>query len=208
MCSISDKFLTHKFLQTIKTACLLGVALSVLQGCAAVVAGTAATGVVVAQDRRTTGTIVDDKGIELKSAQSIHQVLTENEQNTNVSVVSYNNRLLLIGQAPSEEIRNKIEDAVRRTAKAKQLHNEVEIAAPTSLLTRSSDSVITTKIKSAMLVNKEINPTRVKVVTEDGVVYLLGIVSPREEEIAVDLARHTKGVKKVVKIFEYVKSDT
>lgn len=175
-----------------------------LQGCAAVVAGTAATGVVVAQDRRTTGTIVDDKTVELKSAQSIHQSLNETEKNTHVSVVSYNNRVLLIGQAPSEEIKSKVEEAVRRASEAKQLHNEIQVAAPTSLLTRSSDSLITTKIKSAMLLNRQLNPTRVKVVTEDGVVYLLGIVKPEEEEIAVEIARHTKGVKKVVKIFEYL----
>lgn len=179
-----------------------------LQGCAAVVAGTAATGVVVAQDRRTTGTIVDDKSIELKSVQSIHNSLNNEERNTNVSVVSYNNRVLLIGQAPSDAIKSKVEEAVRRAASAKQLHNEIQIAAPTSLLTRSSDSLITTKIKSAMLLNKNLNPTRVKVVTEDGVVYLLGIVRPEEEELAVDIARHTKGVKKVVKIFEYVEDNT
>ncbi len=192
-----------RLLNLAKVALLIPVTLSVLQGCAAVVASSAATGVAVSQDRRTTGTIVDDKGLELKAVQSIHQALTQDEQNTNVSVISYNNRVLLIGQAPSSEVRSRVEAAVKEVAKFKQLHNEVVIAAPTSLMTRSADSVITTKIKSAMLLNRDINPARVKVITEDSVVYLLGIVTPAEEEIAVDIARNTKGVAKVVKIFEY-----
>ncbi|MCS5709164.1 BON domain-containing protein [Candidatus Berkiella cookevillensis] len=192
-----------RLLNLAKMALLIPVTLSVLQGCAAVVASSAATGVAVSQDRRTTGTIVDDKGLELKAVQSIHNALTQDEQNTNVSVISYNNRVLLIGQAPSNEVRSRVEAAVKDVAKFKQLHNEIVIATPTSLMTRSADSVITTKIKSAMLLNRDLNPARVKVITEDSVVYLLGIVTPEEEEIAVDIARNTKGVAKVVKIFEY-----
>ena len=199
---------SRKIIYTTALLALLPVGVASLQGCAAVVASTAATGVVVAQDRRTTGTIVDDKTIELKSSQSILNALNETEQKTHVSVVSYNNRLLLIGQAPNETIKTKIEDAVRNVARVKQLHNEIQVADPTNLLTRSTDGLITTKIKSAMLMNRAINPTRVKVVTEDGIVYLLGIVTPNEEEIAVDIARHTSGVKKVVKIFEYKNQNT
>ena len=194
----------NPFSKTLALCLIIPAAVSLLQGCAAaVVAGTAATGVVIAQDRRTTGTIVDDTGIELKAIQSIHQALSQDERNYHVSVLSYNNRVLVIGQAPTEAIKIKIENAVRQVAKIKQLHNEIQLAAPTSLLTRSNDSIITTKIKSAMVLNRDLNPTRIKVVTEDGVVYLLGIVTLAEEEIAIDIARHTKGVKKVVKIFEY-----
>lgn len=195
-----------RLLNLAKMALLIPVTLGTLQGCAAVVASSAATGVAVAQDRRTTGTIVDDKGLELKAVQSIHNALTQDEQNTNVSVISYNNRVLLIGQAPSNEVRSRVEAAVKDVAKFKQLHNEIVIATPSSLMTRSADSVITTKIKSAMLLNRDLNPARVKVITEDSVVYLLGIVTPEEEEIAVDIARNTKGVAKVVKIFEYQNS--
>lgn len=192
-----------RLLNLAKVALIIPVTIGVLQGCAAVVASSAATGVAVANDRRTTGTIVDDKGLELKSVQSIHNALSQDEQNTNVSVISYNNRVLLIGQAPNNEVRSRVEAAVKDVTKFKQLHNEIVIAPPTSLMTRSADSVITTKIKSTMLLNRDLNPARVKVITEDGVVYLLGIVTPEEEEIAVDIARNTKGVAKVVKIFEY-----
>jgi osmotically-inducible protein OsmY len=175
------------------------------QGCAAVVAGTAATSVMVAQDRRTAGTIVEDKSIELKALQAIVDASRHNAE-VHVGATSYNNRVLLVGQAPSYQVRSDIERAVKKIDKIKQIHNEIIIAPPTHLLTRSHDSWITTKIKSEMTVTKDLNPTRVKVTTEDGIVYLMGIVKKPEEKIAVDIARHTKDVKKVVKIFEYEKA--
>ena len=190
------------YTKTLKIAILVPLLLAMLNGCAAVVASTAATSVMVAQDRRSTGTIVDDKGIEFKALQAVHRSLNHDEK-SRVSITSYNNRVLLLGQAPNEQVKSKIEETVKRVANVKQLHNEMTIGQPTPLLSRTTDSIITTKIKSAMVFNKEFNPTRAKVITENGIVYLLGIVSPTEEEIAVDIARHTKGVKKVVKIFEY-----
>jgi osmotically-inducible protein OsmY len=173
-----------------------------LQSCAAVVAGTAATSVIVAQDRRTAGTIVEDKSIELKALQAIADA-SHNDPQVHVGAVCYNNRVLLIGQVPSRKFRIDIENAIKKINKVKQIHNEIMVAPPTTMLVRSNDSWITTKIKSEMAVTKDFNPTRVKVTTENKVVYLMGIVSKLEEEIAVDIARHTKGVKKVVKIFEY-----
>lgn len=187
-----------------KTIALIAVLIG-LEGCAAMVAGTAATGVMVAQDRRTTGTMVEDKSIEVKAFHALNDLI-QNDSKAHVSAVSYNNRVLLVGQAPTEALRSKIEDTIRRVAMVRHLHNEVSIAAPTSMLTRSSDAWITAKIKGEMLVNKDINPTRVKVITEDGIVYLMGLVTPNEERVAVDVARHTKGVKKVIKIFEYIAS--
>jgi osmotically-inducible protein OsmY len=191
-------------MRKIKWLCI-SIILGLLPGCAAVVAGGAASSVMMAQDRRTTGTIVEDKSIQLKCMHAIQDVAAE-DPNTRVAAVSYNNRVLLIGQAPNRKIRNDIEQSVKKIAKVKQLHNEVQLNSPTSILTRSNDSWITTKIKGEMAVTKEFNPTRVKVVTEDGIVYLMGIVKKEEESIAVDIARHVKGVKKVVKIFEYEKA--
>ena len=178
-----------------------------LSGCATLIAGTAATsittGLLVAQDRRTTGTIVEDQTIEIKANQAIKNILRPADK-ANVKVVSYNNHLLLLGQSPNERVRKDIEEAVKNVAKVNSLHNEIKIAAPISMLTKSSDSWITTKIKSEMLVKKDLNPTRVKVLTEDGVVYLMGIINKSEEQRAVEIARHTKGVKRVVKVFEYL----
>jgi osmotically-inducible protein OsmY len=176
-----------------------------LHGCAAVVAGTAATSAVVAQDRRTAGTIVEDKSIQLKATQAIKDVAQDNPA-VSVVAISYNGRVLLVGQAPSKKVRVDIEKEVRTIEKVKHVHNEITLSSPISGMTRSSDSWITTKIKSEMALTKEFNPTRVKVITEDGVVYLMGIVKEDEEYIAVDIARHVKGVKKVVKIFEYERS--
>lgn len=180
-------------------------AISLLEGCAAVVASTAATSVMVAQDRRTAGTIVEDKSIELKALQAIVDA-SHQDPKVHVGATSYNNRVLLVGQVPSYQVRSNIENAVKKIDKIKQIHNEIVVNEPTNLLTRSHDSWITTKIKSEMTVTKDFNPTRVKVTTEDGIVYLMGIVKKPEEQIAVDIARHTKDVKKVVKIFEYEKA--
>lgn len=180
----------------------LATASLLFHGCAAVVVGSAATSAVVAQDRRTTGTIVEDKSIQLKAAQAI-QVVTQDDPLVHVYATSYNNRVLLAGQVPSSKMRGEIESAVRKIKKIQHLHNEITVDEPTSTFTRSNDSWITAKIKSVMTVTRDINPTRVKVVTENGIVYLMGIVTPLEEDVAVDIARHTKGVTKVVKIFEY-----
>lgn len=186
--------------QVQKIVSVLAISLT-LHGCAAVVAGTAATGAIVAQDRRTAGTIVDDKSIQLKTIQVIEDV-SRGDPDVHVSAVCYNYRILLIGQAPTKKIRNNIAKEVATINKVKDVHNEITQHSPTSMLTRSSDSWITAKVKSEMTVTQDLNPIRVKVVTEDGVVYLMGLVSEEEEEIAVDIARHIKGVKKVVKIFE------
>lgn len=184
---------------------LIPILFALLPGCAAVVAGGAASSVIMAQDRRTPGTIVEDKSIQLKCMREINEV-AEEDPNVHVAAVSYNNRVLLVGQVPNRKIRDEIEQSVKKVAKVKQLHNEIKIAEPTPMLTRSKDSWITTKIKGEMAVTQDFNPTRVKVVTEDGVVYLLGLIKKDEEYIAVDIARHVKGVKKVVKIFEYEKA--
>lgn len=178
---------------------------ALLEGCAAVVAGGAASSVIMAQDRRTPGTIIEDKGIQLKCMRAIND-FAENDPNVHVAAVSYNNRVLLVGQAPTRKVRTDIEQSVKKIAKVKHLHNEIQLAEPTPMLTRSKDSWITAKIKGEMAVTQDFNLTRVKVVTEDGIVYLLGLIKKDEEYVAVDIARHVKGVKKVVKIFEYEKA--
>jgi osmotically-inducible protein OsmY len=159
----------------------------------------------MANDRRTTGTIVEDKSIQLKAIQAIQKAAND-DPDVRVSAISYNNRVLLVGQAPSPKMRAGIVKAVQKVDKVRQVNNEITLDEPPSMLTRSNDSWITTKIKSEMAVTKDLNPTRIKVITENGVVFLMGIVDQEEEMIAVDIARHTKGVTKVVKIFEYEKS--
>ena len=124
-----------------------------------------------------------------------------------VNITSYNGVVLLTGQAPTETLRQQAQDIVAATEKVRAVHNEMTIAAPNSLLTRSSDTLITAKVKTALFNIKgldDFDPTRVKVVTEDGIVYLMGLVYHREGDAVTEEARKVGGVMKVVKVFEYL----
>ena len=187
---------------------LLAVALltSLLGGCAAVVVTGAATGANAAHDRRTLGAYVDDEGIELKARLAI----TEDKElysQTHVNIISINGVVLLVGQAPTEAMRLKIEDITRGIEKVRVVHNEMTIAAPNSYMTRSSDSLITAKVKGSLFGVKGhegFDPSRVKVVTENGVVYLMGIVYRSSADAVATKASRVSGVQKVVKLFEYL----
>ncbi|MAZ44588.1 MAG: BON domain-containing protein [Legionellales bacterium] len=184
----------------------LAVMLLQLSGCFAMMAAGATAGVLVAHDRRTTGTIVEDQSIELKAFRVLSD-MKEILEDSHISVHSYNNNVLLTGQATNENVRLAVEERISDISKIRRIYNEITIAAPTSLMTRSSDTWISTKLKSQMLVSSDVDPTRVHITTEDGVVFLMGIVTPHEEESAVEVARHVRGVKKVVKMFEYLTED-
>ena len=187
---------------------LLAVALltSLLGGCAAVVVTGAATGANAAHDRRTLGAYVDDEGIELKA----RLVITEDNElysATHVNIISVNGVVLLVGQAPTEAMRLRIEDLTRGIEKVRVIHNEMTIAAPNSYMTRSSDSLITAKVKGSLFGVKGhegFDPSRVKVVTENGVVYLMGIVYRSSADAVATKASRVSGVQKVVKLFEYL----
>lgn len=191
---------TYKILLSLTLSIYL-VSLLQLQGCAAAAVSGAATGVAFAQDRRTTGTILEDQAIELKAVHAF----TQNKplwKESHLSVTSYNNVILLSGQTPNETLRNQAEAAVLSIPKVRKVYNEVEISQPVSLSERSKDSWITTQIKTKMFGKKGLNPTRVKVKTEHGVVYLMGLTTREEELMATEIARTVPGVAKVVQIFE------
>ena len=187
---------------------LLAVALlaSLLGGCAAVVVTGAATGANAAHDRRTLGAYVDDEGIELKARLAI----TEDKElysQTHVNIISVNGVVLLVGQTPTETMRLKVEELTKEIEKVRVVHNEMTIAAPNSYMTRSSDSLITAKVKGSLFGIKGhegFDPTRVKVVTENGVVYLMGILYRSEADAVATKASRVSGVQKVVKLFEYL----
>lgn len=193
--------------RSIKKLSALALIFMSLSGCAAVVLGTAATtGAVVSHDRRTTGAVVEDSSIEYK-AKSIVDALTPTHQRekVHVNVVSYNGNVLLLGQVPNDIFVHKIIPEIKQIPKVNKIINELTYDPATSLFVRSNDSMLTTKVKAAMMMQSDrINATRIKVVTENSIVYLMGIINKDEEKIAVDIARHVKGVKKVVKIFEYM----
>ncbi len=174
-----------------------------LQACAPVVVGTAATGVVVAHDRRTTGTVIDDQGIEFKANQAFYED-KEIGDSSHVNVTSFNMVVLISGETPSEELKQRIGNIVATLPKVTHVYNELTISAPSSLVSRSSDSLITSKVKTRLLTIKDFDGTRVKVVTEKGIVYLMGLVTQQESEIATNAARQVGGVQKVVKLFQYI----
>ena len=177
--------------------------LALLQGCAAAVGAGAATGAAVAYDRRTAGTMLDDQVIEFK----VLDVLRADDelwQQTHINGTSLNNIVLLTGEAPTDEFRSRIESLVHQIPKVRRVHNEIVIGAPSSLLTRSSDSWITGKVKTSLLRSNIEDAGRIKVVTENGSVYLMGLVTQAEAGNATELVRSVGGVQRVVKVFEYL----
>ncbi|MEO6697654.1 MAG: division/outer membrane stress-associated lipid-binding lipoprotein [Gammaproteobacteria bacterium] len=182
---------------------ILAVVVSLLQGCVAAVVGGAATGVAVAHDRRSAGTIMDDESIEVKAMATLNGDKQIRDQ-THLNVTSYNNVVLMTGEAPSQQLIQRAYQIVSGLDKVKKVHNEVIVAAPSSFGSRSNDTLLTGKVKSLMIAEKGFDSSRVKVVTERGSVYLLGLVNKNEANIATEIARRTEGVQRVVKLFEYV----
>lgn len=174
-----------------------------LHGCAAAVVTTGATAANVAHDRRTTGTFIEDQAIELKASKSFFEDKTINDS-THINVTSYNTVVLVTGEAPTEELRMKVIDIVKNIPKVSRVYNEITIAAPSAYSSRSSDSLVTAKVKTKLLTLENFDGTRVKVVTENGVVYLMGLLTRSEADRATDVTKNTGGVQKVVKLFQYI----
>jgi osmotically-inducible protein OsmY len=182
--------------------CVILSALTILHGCAAVAVTGVAAGAAVASDRRTTGTVIEDQSIELKAAQLI-SADEELDDKAHINTTSYNTVVLLTGEVPTEELRRRAVELVRNIPRVSHVHNEITIAAPSSLMSRSSDTVITSKVKTLFLADKEVSGLNTKVVTEKGVVYLMGLSSRGQADKATEIARTTGGVQKVVKLFQY-----
>jgi osmotically-inducible protein OsmY len=182
---------------------LLLSAVVILNGCAAAAVTGIATTAAVATDRRTTGTIVEDRSISLKVRRAILREKELNRQ-SHINITTYNLNVLLTGETPTEEFRNRLGELARNVEKVKQVFNEVTIAAPSSMITRSSDSVITSKVKTKLVTDANIDGLNIKVVTENGVVFLMGLLTREEAERATEAVRTTGGVQRVVRLFEYV----
>lgn len=183
---------------------LVMIVVALIQGCAGAVVAGAAGGVASATyDRRTVGTIVDDETIEWKARGKLYGD-DELADKTHISVTSFNNVVLLTGQAPTKALRNKAVELVRTIEKVRRVHNEIVLAQPIPVKAHSEDAWITTKVKTELTKTKGINPLHVKVVTENGVVYLMGLVTHAEAKVAVGSATSVGGVKRVIKLFEYL----
>ncbi|HZV98597.1 MAG TPA: BON domain-containing protein [Methylophilaceae bacterium] len=172
-----------------------------LTGCFPVVAGGVAAGGAMAADRRTSGAYVEDQGIELKAKKTIIEQVGDS---VHASITSYNRNVLITGEAYDQAAKNKTEAIVKDLDNVKNVTNELTIGPKTSLTSRSNDTYITSKIKAKMVKESRFPANYVKVVTENSAVYLMGLVTHQEAEDAVDIARNTDGVEKVVKVFEYI----
>lgn len=163
----------------------------------------AVTGAQAVYNRRTIQNSLNDNYITMRSNQVIY-VETKRYKDTHVSIATFNNMVLLTGQTPKATEKDEIEQIVKKISKSKEIYNQITVAQPVPTLIRLSDTWITSKIKATLIATNEIDPSQIKVVTENGTVYLLGILPPKEAEIAVNVARTTAGVQNVVKVFSYV----
>ncbi|MEO5795854.1 MAG: BON domain-containing protein [Rhodoferax sp.] len=187
----------HRFLLTAAAAVVLGSSLS---ACVPLVIGGAAVGgAFVATDRRTSGAQLEDEGIELRANNRIGQSMSEN---AHVNVTSYNRQVLLTGEVPTAADQQKLQDLVLKVENVRSVVNEVGVLGASSLTQRSSDTLITGKVKATLVDAKDVQSNTFKVITERGVVYLMGRVSLREANRATDLARSISGVQKVVRVFD------
>jgi len=181
---------------------IAGLALS-LQGCIFVVGAAAgAAAIAMVYDHRAVGHAIEDTHLATQIMDKIRRVPALHEE-SHIEVTVFNRIVLLTGETPKTEWRQDVETLAKSVPDVERVYNQITIQGPTSSLTRTSDSWITTKIKSEMLATEDLKTSSIKVVTENGVVYLMGIVSHHQADIAIDIARQVSGVQKVVKIFQY-----
>lgn len=182
---------------------LAGLVVTQLQGCAAaVVGGAAATGATVALDRRTTGVFVGDQEIELRAQKRLKEAFPKNAGS--ISITSYNRQVLLTGQVQDESSRTRAGEIVKDVPDVRAVYNELSVAGVASLSDDANDTAITGKVKARLLRDESVPGTKIKVVTEMAVVYLMGLVTQNEAHIATEIARTTNGVAKVVILFELI----
>lgn len=190
--------------KAVLTAALLGSVLVSLQGCVAVVAGGMVAGAMASTDRRTLGTQTEDKGIEVKAATRLPQVVGDAGH---VNVNSYNRKVLLTGEVRDDAMKRAVENEIRGIANVDNVINELIVAGLSSYTSRSSDALITSKVKLSLADKKTVSANSFQVVTERGNVYLMGLVTQREGNIAAQVAQGVSGVMRVTKMFEYISEE-
>jgi osmotically-inducible protein OsmY len=180
------------------------LAVFILNGCAGLLVGGAAVGVSVAHDRRTTGTIVDDQNIVLNLYSALNQQLPPGNR---INIDSYNRTVLLTGEVVSDQVRRRAERiALSIEPPVRRVHNELVIGPPRSFSERGGDSVLGTQVKAALFQVRipDFDPSRVKVVAENGVIYLLGLLRSNEADAVANAASRVDGVRQVVTLFEII----
>lgn len=183
---------------------LTAVAVSGLSACAPLIVGGAVMTGVVATDRRTTGTLVEDESIEIKVGSAIRKTLGDR---VHLNVTSFNRRVLLTGEVATANDKAQAEKLAQSQENVQAVINDLAVMPQSSLTQRSRDSVLTGQVKAAFLDAKDLHVNAIKVVTERGAVYLMGRVTPREAKRATDIARTVRGVGKVVQVFEEISEE-
>jgi osmotically-inducible protein OsmY len=173
----------------------------VLSACAPVMVGGMVGGAMVASDRRTSGIQLEDEGIEMRSASAIRENFGSN---VHANFTSYNRQVLITGEVPTARERQQIEQLIGRVENVRSVVNELAVGPASTVGERSSDVLITARVKAAMVDSEDVFASIYKVVTERGTVYLMGRVTQREANRATDVARGVSGVKRVVRVFEYI----
>ncbi len=195
------KTTSRKLLSTLLLTASLGGALS---ACAPIMLGGAIMGTLMATDRRTSGMQVEDEGIELKAASRIRDNLGERGH---INVTSYNRQVLVTGEVPSAQDQQLVEQVVSKVENVRSVVNELAVLENSSLSQRSSDSLVTGRVKAGMIDAQDLFANAFKVLTERGTTYLMGRVTQREANRATDLVRGTDGVKKVVRVMEIISEE-
>lgn len=179
--------------------------LLLLNSCASVISATTGDdGLEEDRGRRSMGAMVDDSSIETAIRVNLNAA-DEQLKRSHINVVSFNGTVLMVGQVPSQDLKNLATRVARTSSsRVKEVYNELEVAGATTFLSRSNDAWLSAKIKTLMLADSDVSGLRTKVVTENGVVYLMGLLTQDEANKTVELVSNTKGVTKVVRAFEYI----
>ena len=185
----------------ILAACAAVLFTSALTACIPLVAGGMASGALLATDRRTSGAQLEDEGIELRALNRIRSTLGDR---VHVNLTSYNRQVLLTGEVPSAQDKAAVEQIVSRVENVSSVVNDLDVASASTLGQRSADTLVTGRVKAALIEARDLQFNAFKVVTERGVVYLLGRVTQREADRATAVARSTTDVQKVVRVFEII----
>ena len=185
-------------------ALVLTASLASLSGCVPLMIGGAVMTGMVALDRRTSGAVVEDEGIEIKAAMRIRENLGER---VHINVTSYNRQVLLTGEAPSAQDRQLVEQVVAGVDNVRNIVNEVAILGNSTLTQRSSDSIVTGRVKAALLDARDLFANSYKIVTEHGTTYVMGRVTQREATRATEVITAQSGVQRLVRVLEIISED-
>ena len=187
---------------TFRLVALLVALAPFLQSCIPLLIGAGVgAGVMMAEDRRTSATVLEDQTIEIRARNRITEKYAEQ---VNISVTSFNRFVMLSGQAPTEEIRQDVSVLVLEVPNVRNVQNEIVVGGNSSATSRASDALLTSRVKGRLAQNKDVGASHVKVVSENGTVFLLGLVTRAEGESASQTAATTGGAQRVVKVFEYL----